>query len=173
MTQRPHSVQGQAEAWAAEAKRLADAGRDLAALDLYRKAADLVPGAPWLQLRTAELAKKLNRADLAVSYFRRSANGFARAGFAKRCIAPLRQAWSVARQQLPRLHEDFCNTARELTEALTQLNLRADAESLVEQTNDALRKHGIRVELDASGASGPSGPGLHPSWRPTIAPRSA
>jgi tetratricopeptide (TPR) repeat protein len=171
VTQRPTTVQGQAESWAAEAKRLADAGRDLAALDLYRKAADLVPGAPWLQLRTAELAKKLNRADLAILYFRRSASGFAKAGFAKRSIPPLRQAWSVAREQLPRMHEEFCDAARELNEALTELNLRADAESLVEQTNDALRKHNIR--LDSAGRSASSSPGAHPSWRPTLTPRIA
>jgi tetratricopeptide (TPR) repeat protein len=173
VSQRPLSAQSQAELWGAEAKRLADSGHDLAALDLYRKAADLVPGAPWLQQRTAELAKKLKRPDLAVAYFKRSAAGFAKAGFEKRCVVPLRQAWSVAREQLPRSQEEFCDIARELTQTLKRLNLAADAETLVDQTNDALRRSGIRVTLDLSGVASLSTSPDRTSWRPTLTPRSA
>ena len=70
------SVQEQAERWGAEAKRLADAGQELAAFELYRKAADALPGAPWLLHRTAEVARRIKRVDLAIEYFRRSATAF-------------------------------------------------------------------------------------------------
>jgi tetratricopeptide (TPR) repeat protein len=134
--------QAQAERWGSEAKRLADSGRDVAAFDLYRKAADILPLAPWLQLRTGELARKLKKHDLAINYFIRSGQAFIQAGFAKRSVAPLRQAWTVAREQLPGTEESFIDVARELAQVLKDQRFIADAEVLVEQTNEALRNCG-------------------------------
>src|SRR6187399_3265894 len=110
--------QAQAERWGSEAKRLADSGREVAAFDLYRKAADILPLAPWLQLRTGELARKLKRNDLAVSYFVRSGQAFIQAGFAKRSVAPLRLAWTVAREQVATEDAPFVEVAQELVRVL-------------------------------------------------------
>jgi hypothetical protein len=41
------------ERWRAEANKLADGVNEAAALDLYRRGADELAGAPWLQHRTA------------------------------------------------------------------------------------------------------------------------
>jgi hypothetical protein len=157
-------VRTQAEQWGAEAKRLADAGREVAAFDLYRKAADALPGAPWLQHRTAELARKLKRNDLALAYFRRSAEGFRKAGFERRAVAPLRMAWTVARENLPAMNESFAEVAHELSTLLTRLALTADAEAVTEQTQDAVRHAQLRASAPAP---------KRESWRPTLTPRPA
>ena len=170
VTERPESVRAQAERWGAEAKRLADAGREVAAFDLYRKAADSLPGAPWLQHRTAELARKLKRDDLALAYFRRSASGFLKAGFERRAVAPLRLAWSVARDNLPAMTDAFSEVARELSELLSQLVLAADAEAVVEQTHDAIRHAALRSSAPSARQDSDS---KRESWRPTLTPRPA
>jgi hypothetical protein len=164
VTDRPLSARTQAEQWGAEAKRLADAGREVAAFDLYRKAADALPGAPWLQHRTAELARKLKRNDLALAYFRRSADGFGKAGFERRAVAPLRMAWAVARENLPVMSDALTEVSHELAQLLTRLALTADAEAVVEQTNDALRHARLQGTVAAP---------KRESWRPTLTPRPA
>ncbi|HWA70836.1 MAG TPA: hypothetical protein VG937_00805 [Polyangiaceae bacterium] len=168
MTERPVSVRTQAERWGAEAKRLADAGRDVAAFDLYRKAADALPGAPWLQHRTAELAHKLKRDDLSLEYFRRSATGFIKAGFDRRAVAPLRMAWAVARDHLPSMNVAFSDIAHDLSDLLARLALTADAEIVREQTDDALRNARLRSAMPASERTQ-----KRDSWRPTLTPRPA
>jgi hypothetical protein len=170
VTDRPISVRTQAERWGAEAKRLADAGRDVAAFDLYRKAADALPGAPWLQHRTAELAHKLKRDELSLEYFRRSASGFVKAGFDRRAVAPLRMAWSVAREHLPAMTESFADVAHDLSELLSRLALTADAEVVREQTEDALRHARLRSAAPKSDRSAGQ---KRDSWRPTLTPRPA
>lgn len=169
MSERPISPQAQAELWGAEAKRLADAGHDVAAFDLYRRAADTLPGAPWLQQRTAELARKLKRLDVAVGYFRRSASAFRKAGFDKRGIAPLRQAWSVARELLPRGDEVFLEVTSELVSLFSTLGLSTDAESLTDYTDDALRRAGIKRSLTPGGSPTAQNDVRH-SIRPTLSP---
>lgn len=170
VTDRPDSVRTQAERWGAEAKRLADTGRDVAAFDLYRKAADSLPGAPWLQHRTAELARKLKRHDLALAYFRRSANGFLKAGFERRAVAPLRLAWAVARENLPGMNDAFAEIAHELSELLNRLALSADADAVREQTQDAIRHAEVRSSTPAPDRDSDS---KRESWRPTLTPRPA
>ena len=137
------SIQEQAERWGAEAKRLADDGRDLAAFDLYRKAADALPGAPWLQHRTAEVARKLKRDELAIEYFRRSAAAFKKAGFDKRAVAPLRMAWTIARGDLSQFGEHFVESAHDLSHLFGALGLAADAASTLEETEESLRRAGL------------------------------
>jgi hypothetical protein len=163
------SRQAQAEQWGAEAKRLADSGHDVAAFDLYRKAADALPGAPWLQHKTAEMARKLKRDDLAITYFLRSASGFRNAGFAKRAVAPLRLAWSIARSGLPGSGPAFQQIADELGELFDSLGLAADAESIVEQSNEALRRAGLAPLQARHEAERPS----RTSWYPTLRPQQA
>lgn len=170
VTEPPISVRTQAERWGAEAKRLADAGREVAAFDLYRKAADALPGAPWLQHRTAELAHKLKRDDLSLQYFRRSAAGFIKAGFDRRAVAPMRMAWTVARENLPAMTAAFSDVAHELSELLTRLALVADAEVVREQTDDALRHARVRSSAPAPESSSSQ---KRESWRPTLTPPPA
>ncbi len=144
MAPSPGSVQIQAERWGAEAKRLADSGNVEGAFELYRRAAEALPGAPWLQHRTADLARKLRHDELAIHYFRRSSEAFVRAGFQRRGIAPLRLAWTLARSHLPRHFELFATIAESLTELQRGLNLLADAEVTIDQSAEALRRAGVR-----------------------------
>lgn len=161
------SIQEQAERWGAEAKRLSDAGRDLAAFDLYRKAADALPGAPWLQHRTAEVARKLKRDELAIGYFRRSATAFKKAGFDKRAVAPLRLAWTIARADLNQFGEDFVESAQDLCQLLGALGLAADATSLLEETEEALRRGGLTHLLNPSLPPSRTSPkSIFPTMRP-------
>jgi len=163
---RRNALHAQVERWGSEAKRLADAGREVAALDLYRKASDAVPGAPWLQLRTAELARKLRQNDLAISYFRRSAAAFISAGFQKRAIAPLRAAWTTAKEGVPRSAAAFVEISMELSQLQKQLGLPSDAAVTIEYANDALRRANLKEMLELEDAPRESGIPVHPSAVP-------
>jgi hypothetical protein len=137
------SIQDQVERWGAEARRLAEAGREAAALEIYVRASDALPGAPWLQHRTAELARKLRQNDVAIAYFRRAASAFVAAGFARRAIAPLTSAWTLSRAGLPSTGSVLPEVARELSTLLGGLGLHTDASVTLEYTEDALRRAGL------------------------------
>jgi len=170
-------LEAQVERWTADAKKLADAGKEAAALDLYRRAADELPGAPWLQHRTAELARKLKQHDAAIMYFRRAATAFEVADFAKRAVAPLRTAWSLAMDGLPGSSKVLVELALELMQVHRRLGFTADATVTLERTNTALRSRGFSEisphVLESMGRSPASGrlsspPGsTPPSSRPT------
>jgi tetratricopeptide (TPR) repeat protein len=136
-------LEAQVERWTAEAKKLAESGKETAALDLYRRAADELPGAPWLQHRTAELARKLKKPDIAIQYFRRAATAFQIADFPKRAVAPLRTAWSLAIEGLPGTSKSLLELAVELMQLHRRLGFAADATVTFERTNAALRGHGF------------------------------
>ena len=173
-------LDAQVERWTAEAKKLAEAGKEGEALELYRRAADELPGAPWLQHRTAELARKLRQPDVAISYFRRAATAFQIADFVKRAVAPMRTAWSLAIDNLPGTSKVLVELALEL-QLHRRLGFAADATVTLERTNLALRTRGFSEipsqMLDAmerepvsgrpsrSEASGPPS-SLPPSGRP-------
>jgi hypothetical protein len=136
-------LDAQVERWTAEAKKLAEAGKDGEALELYRRAADELPGAPWLQHRTAELARKLRQPDVAISYFRRAATAFQIADFVKRAVAPMRTAWSLAVDNLPGTSKVLVELALELMQLQRRLGFAADATVTLERTNLALRTRGF------------------------------
>ncbi len=136
-------VEQQVERWTAEAKKLADAGKEGDALDVYRRAADELPGAPWLQHRTAELARKLRKPDVAMLYFRRASTAFQIADFSKRAVAPLRTAWSLAIDGLPGSSKLLVELALELMQLQRKLGFAADATVTFERTNAALRVRGF------------------------------
>lgn len=136
-------VEAQVERWTAEAKKLAESGKEAAALDLYRRAADELPGAPWLQHRTAELARKLKKNDAAITYFRKAATAFQIADFSKRAVAPLRTAWSLAIDGLPGTSRLLVELAVELMQLHRRLGFAADATVTFERTNAALRTRGF------------------------------
>lgn len=135
--------EAQVERWTAEAKKLADSGKEAAALDMYRRAADELAGAPWLQHRTAELARKLKKNDVAITYFRRAATAFQIADFSKRAVAPLRTAWTLAIDGLPATSKALVDVAVELMQVHRRLGFAADATVTFERTNAALRNRGF------------------------------
>jgi hypothetical protein len=175
-------LEAQVELWTNQAKKLAETGKEAAALDLYRRAADELSGAPWLQHRTAELARKLKKNDIAIVYFRRAATAFQVADFAKRAIAPLRTAWSLAIEGLPVTSKLVVDLAVELMQLHRRLGFAADASVTFERTNTALRARGfseipthvldaMQRDTPAQGlsvppASGTLAPSVPPSSRP-------
>jgi len=136
-------IEAQVERWTTEAKKLMEAGKEAEALDIYRRAADELPGAPWLQHRTAELSRKLKKPDFAIVYFRRAATAFQIAEFAKRAVPPLRTAWSVAIEHLPATSKALVEVAVELMQLHRRLGFAADAAVTFERTNAALRARGF------------------------------
>jgi hypothetical protein len=136
-------LEAQVERWTNEAKKLAEVGKEAAALDLYRRAADELTGAPWLQHRTAELARKLKKPDIAILYFRRAATAFQLADFPKRAVAPLRTAWSLGIEGLPGTSRQLVDVAIELMQVHRRLGFAADATVTYERTNAALRARGF------------------------------
>jgi hypothetical protein len=137
------SREARIESLIAEAKKLLEAGDDTRALDLYRLAADELPGAPWLQHRTAELARKLKQREVAIVYFRRAATAFQMAEFSKRAVAPLRTAWSLSVEGLPGTSKPLVELASELIQLQRRLGYAADASVTFERTNAALRARGF------------------------------
>jgi hypothetical protein len=176
-------LEAQVERWTAEAKKLAEAGKEGAALELYRRAADDLPGAPWLQHRTAELARKLKKPDVAIIYFRRAATAFQIADFAKRAVAPLRTGWSLAIDGLPATSKLLVELALELMQLHRRLGFAADATVTFERTNAALRSRGfseIAPQVLESMQREPAGarvsqppPSAPPSSRPTPGTRTS
>jgi hypothetical protein len=136
-------LEAQVELWTNQAKKLAETGKEAAALELYRRAADELSGAPWLQHRTAELARKLRKNDVAIVYFRRAATAFQLADFAKRAVAPLRTAWALAIEGLPATSRLVVELAVELMQLHRRLGFAADAAVSFERTNAALRARGF------------------------------
>lgn len=131
------------ESLTAEAKKLLEKGEDTRALELYRLAADELPGAPWLQHRTAELARRLKQRDVAIVYFRRASTAFQMADFSKRAVAPLRTAWTLSVDGLPGTSKPLVELASELIQLQRRLGYAADATITFERTNAALRSRGF------------------------------
>jgi hypothetical protein len=136
-------LEAQVELWTTQARKLAEAGKEAEALELYRRAADELSGAPWLQHRTAELARKLKKADIAIAYFRRAATAFQLADFPKRAVAPLRTAWGLAVEGLPGTSRLLVDVAVELMQVHRRLGFAVDATVTFERTNAALRARGF------------------------------
>jgi tetratricopeptide (TPR) repeat protein len=181
-----NKLEAQIERWTADARKLAESGKEPAALELYRRAADELPGAPWLQHRTAELARKLKQYEAAIIYFRRASTAFQIADFAKRAVAPLRNAWSLAMDGLPGTSKLLVELSVELMQLHRSLGFAADATVTFERTNAALRARGFSElprqlgEPPARDAttrrlSSPPGPpsSIPPSSRPAPNSRSA
>jgi hypothetical protein len=142
-TKQRQKLEAQVERWTTEAKKLNEGGKELAALELYQRAADELPGAPWLQHRTAELARKLKKTEVAVTYFRRAATAFQIAEFSKRAVAPLRTAWTLSIEGLPSTSRSLVEVAVELMQLHRKLGFAADATVTFERTNAALRMRGF------------------------------
>lgn len=137
-----NSVQAQVEALLAVAKKHHADGHELQALETYKTAAGLMLGAPWLQHRTAELARKLKQSEVAALHYRRAAAAFIRAGFPKRALAPLRSGWQVSVALLPGASSAFITLSLELISAQRELGLVSEAKLTLSNSNLALKTAG-------------------------------
>jgi len=135
-------VQAQVEALTVVAKKLNSSGKEAQALEAYKQAAELMLGAPWLQHRTAELARKLRQPEVAALHYRRAAAAFIRAGFPKRALAPLRTAWQVSVALLPGDASAFITITLELVNVQRELGFAADAKMSLTNANQALKAAG-------------------------------
>jgi hypothetical protein len=122
----------------AAAKKFSGVGKEAQALETYRQAAELMPGAPWLQHRTAELARKLKQVDVAALHYRRAGAAFIGAGFPKRALAPLRTAWALRVALLPADPSSFVALTLDLAELQKELGFAADGGVSISNANAAL-----------------------------------
>jgi len=136
------SVQQQVETLIAVAKKLTAEGNEAQALETYKTASGLMLGAPWLQNRTAELARKLKQPEAATLHYRRAAAAFIRAGFPKRALSPLRTAWQLALPLLPKNASPFITVSLELANVQRELGFAADAKHTLMNANLALEASG-------------------------------
>jgi tetratricopeptide (TPR) repeat protein len=144
------SVQTQVEALTAVAKKLSGEGREAQALEAYKTASGLMPGAPWLQHRTAELARRLRQPEAAALHYRRAAAAFISAGFPKRALGPLRTGWQVCIALLPGDAATFITIALELANVQRELGFAAEAKLTLTNSNQALRASGSSERVPSS-----------------------
>jgi hypothetical protein len=130
------------ETLTAVAKKLTGEGKDAQALEAYKTASGLMLGAPWLQHRTAELARKLKQPEVAALHYRRAAAAFIGAGFPKRALAPLRTAWQVSLPLLPSQASAFITISLEFANVQRELGFAADAKATLTNSNLALEASG-------------------------------
>ena len=143
------TIQAQVERLTGEAKKLSSAGKEAQALEAYRKAAELMPGAPWLQHRTAELARKLKQPEAAAQHYRRAGTAFIGAGFPKRALAPLRAAWALGVAALPGGAKAFVALTRDLADLQAELGFPADGALSIANANEALSAAGCTERAPA------------------------
>lgn len=136
------AVQAQVETLIAVAKKFTSEGNEIQALETYTTASGLMLGAPWLQHRTAELARKLKQPDVATLHYRRAAAAFIRAGFPKRALSPLRVAWQLYLPLLPNQASPFITVSLELANVQRELGLVTDAKLTLTNANLALEASG-------------------------------
>ncbi len=147
------SVQSQVELLVAEAKKHNGAGDEAPALACYQQAATLMPGAPWLQHRTAEIARKLKQYELAAVHYRRAGAAFVAAGFPKRAVAPLRAAWQSSMVGLPAQSSAFIAVTLELAQVQRDLGFGPEAAMSLNSANQALRTSGSADRMPAAAES--------------------
>lgn len=135
-------MQEQVERLIAVAKKHTAEGNEAQALETYKTASGLMLGAPWLQHRTAELARKLKQPEEATLHYRRAAAAFIRAGFPKRALSPLRMAWQLSVPLLPAAASPFITLSLELANVQRELGFAAEAKATVTNANLALEAAG-------------------------------
>ncbi len=172
------SVQLQVEALTAVAKKLGIEGKQAQALEAYKTASGLMLGAPWLQQRTAELARKLRQPEVAVLHYRRAAAAFIRAGFPKRALAPLRTAWQLSiplsgdASAFIALSVEFANVQRELGFAGDARLTLTNADLALETSGSAERVSAI-AQLEQRKTKPPAAAGSEPPKSGVQSPSSS
>src|SRR4051812_27518426 len=101
-----------------------------------------MPGAPWLQHRTAELARKLKQPGVAAHHYRRAGAAFIGAGFPKRALGPLRNAWTLSVAALPSNPGAFISLTLDLVELQRDLGFGADGALSIANANEELQAAG-------------------------------
>ena len=144
------SVQQQVEALTVVAKKLSGEGKEAQALEAYKTAAGLMLGAPWLQHRTAELARKLKQPEVAALHYRRAAVAFIRAGFPKRALSPLRSALQMSVARLPSSASAFITLSIELANVQRELGFVTDAKLTLSNADLALEASGSADRVPAT-----------------------
>ncbi|HEX3849562.1 MAG TPA: hypothetical protein VHW01_01275 [Polyangiaceae bacterium] len=163
----PESPQARVELLAVEAKKHNSSGNEAAALECYKEAASLMLGAPWLQHRTAELARKLKQLNVAAVHYRRAAAAFIAAGFPKRALSPLRNAWQASLSALPEQSEAFVAVTLELAHAQRELGFGPEAASSISNANQALRGSGSRERVPSAVEVEPPESGINATGQPS------
>lgn len=144
------SIQARVEQLTEAAKQLSRSGKEADALETYRQAAELMPGAPWLQHRTAELARKLKKYELAVQHYRRAGTAFIGAGFPKRALGPLRTGFTLAVGELPQQPSVFVSLTLELAELQRALGFPADGAMTISNANHVLGLSGCTERVSSA-----------------------
>jgi hypothetical protein len=160
-------MQARVELLATEAKKHSATGNEAGALECYVEAANLMPGAPWLQHRTAELARKLKQLDVAAVHYRRAASAFVAAGFPKRALSPLRNASQASQASLPHSADSFIGITLELAHAQRELGFGPEAAQCIAQANQALRASGSPVRVSTNPELEPPESGVNASDQPS------
>jgi hypothetical protein len=135
----------EAEALAVEAKRFHARGDHEKALALLRQSSDALPGRARVELDTAELARRLGQSEVAVRHYRRAATAYAKSGFARQALAPLRTALHIEHSRLPLSTASVTEIARELADMLVLQGFAADAHQVVELSVGAFVERGLPV----------------------------
>jgi tetratricopeptide (TPR) repeat protein len=135
----------EAELWALEAKRLYARGNHDKAFELLRRSAEALPGRPRVELDTAELARRLGYTELAVHHYRRASAAYAKSGFARHALTPLRTALHLEYARLPGSADAVAAIASELAQVLVAQGFTADARVAIEQTITLLTERGLAV----------------------------
>jgi hypothetical protein len=135
----------EAEALAVEAKRFHARGEHEKALALLRQSSDALPGRARTELDTAELARRLGQNEVAVRHYRRAAAAYAKSGFARQGLAPLRTALHIEHSRLPLSTTSVSEIARELADALVRQGFAGDAHQVIELSVGAFVERGLPV----------------------------
>ncbi len=120
-----------------------------------------MPGAPWLQHRTAELARKSKQLEVAAVHYRRAAVAFIAAGFPKRALSPLRNAWQASLSTLPEHSELFIAVTIELAHAQRELGFGPEAALAIANANQALRASGSQERVPSAAETAPPESGIN------------
>jgi hypothetical protein len=161
-------MQARVELLATEAKKHNATGNEAGALECYVEAASLMSGAPWLQHRTAELARKLKQLDVAAVHYRRAASAFVAAGFPKRALSPLRNAWQASQSSLPHSADAFIGISLELAHAQRELGFGPEAAQCVANANQALKASGSQERVSTNPELEPPESGINKSGQPAV-----
>jgi tetratricopeptide (TPR) repeat protein len=149
----------EAEALAIEAKRFHARGEHEKALALLQQSSDALPGRARVELDTAELARRLGQSEVAVRHYRRAATAYAKSGFARQALSPLRTALHIEQSRLPLSATTVAEIARELADALVRQGFAGDARQVIEQSAGAFAERGLPVP-EALKLPAVTGPGL-------------
>jgi hypothetical protein len=105
----------------------------------------------------------LKQLDVAALHYRRAAAAFVAAGFPKRALSPLRNAWQASQSALPQQAEAFIAVTLELAHAQRELGFGPEATLSIANANQALRACGSQERVSTAVEAGPPESGTNTS----------